>query len=279
MNLAAMSKQQHSARHGEDLKLHREATFGEVSNGPVPLEFLVSSLVSQLGTRVAVNKDTLGVATDFAGSARRAGIQTAKRGGARNRADRESHSLTMPQVANLVAAKRHAVAIGLPFTRMISVHWGAAGVSLGGMVKATGQFIDLMTKALKRHGSSTAWLWVHENGEGKGWHCHMLVHVPAKLVPVLTRLQRGWLRRITGQAYRKRVIHSRPIGGRLGLEVGNPDLHEVNLATAFAYVLKGADPKAASQFALDRLRSEGLLIGKRCGTSQNIGPKARKGGR
>jgi hypothetical protein len=202
------------------------------------------------------------------------------RGGARNRADRESYALTAAQIGNLKAAERHAAKIGLPFTRMISIHWEAAGVPLAGMAKATGRFTDLMAKALARHGSGTAWLWTHENvpgnGHDKGGHCHLLAHVPADLVPVVTALQRGWLRRIIGQPYRARVIHSKPIGGRLGLEAGNPDLHAVNLTAALVYVLKGASPDAASQFGLERLEPGGRVIGKRCGTSQNIGAKARK---
>lgn len=148
------------------------------------------------------------------------------------------------------------------------------------MAKATYRFTDLLTKALARHGSGTAWLWTHENvpgnGHDKGGHCHLLAHVPPDLVPVVTALQRGWLRRITAQPYRARVIHSKPIGGRLGLETGNPDLHAVNLEAALAYVLKGASPEAASQFGLERLEPGGRVIGKRCGTSQNIGAKARK---
>jgi hypothetical protein len=179
-------------------------------------------------------------------------------------------------IGNLSAAERHADKIGLPFTRMISIHWERAGVPLAGMAKATGRFTDLMSKALARHGSGTAWLWTHENGDGKGGHCHLIAHVPADLVPVVTALQRGWLRRITGQPYRARVIRSKPIGGRLGLEVGNRDLHAINLEAALAYVLKGASPEAALRFALERLEPGGRVIGKRCGTSQNIGAKARK---
>jgi hypothetical protein len=48
---------------------------------------------------------------------------------------------------------------------------------LEGMAKATGRFTDLMAKALARHGSGTALLWVHENGDRKGAHCHLLAHV------------------------------------------------------------------------------------------------------
>lgn len=198
------------------------------------------------------------------------------RGGARNLAGRESHALSPAQVANLMEAAPHASAIDLPFTRMTTIHWESAGVPLQAMAKATGRYTDLLAKALARHGSGTAWLWTHENGDGKGGHCHLLAHVPADFVSRLTALQRGWLRRITGQPYRARVIHSKPIGGRLGLEASNPDLHAINLEEALAYVLKGVSPEAASQFGLDRLEPGGRVIGKRCGTSQNIGAKARQ---
>lgn len=268
MRAAVMPKSLDNAWHGGTLKLHRGATFGEVSIARFHPHLPVNPPNARTGTTPAINYPTSGVA---ALSATRTG-----RGGARNRADRESHALTEPQVANLRAAERFAEKIGLPFTRMISIHWEAAGVPLAGMTKATGRFTDLMSKALARHGSRTSWLWVHESGEGKGGHCHLLAHVPANLVPTLVALQRGWLRRITGQPYRARVIHSKPIGGRLGLEAGNPDLHAVNLAAALAYVLKGASPGAATKFALERLEPGGRVIGKRCGTSQNIGAKARK---
>ncbi len=198
------------------------------------------------------------------------------RGGPRNRASRETESLSPAQVANLTAATAHALAIRLPFTRFITVHWESAAIALADMAGATGRFLDLMTKALARHGARTAWLWVHENGEGKGGHVHILAHVPAGLAPIVARLQRRWLRSITGQPYRARLIHSKPIGGRLGLETGNPDLHALNLSAALAYVIKGADPIAARQFGLSRLEPGGRVIGKRCGTSQNIGPKARR---
>lgn len=197
------------------------------------------------------------------------------RGGARNRADRESQELSVRQVANLLDATAYATAIGLPFTRMISIHWEAAGVPLSGMAKATGRFIDLMTKMLARHGCRTAWLWVHEGGDGKGGHCHILAHVPAVLVKRLNALQIGWLRGITGYPYQARVIKSRPIGGRLGIECKNPPLHEANLDAALTYVLKGASTAAASRFHLDRLQPGGRVIGKRCGISQNIGASAR----
>ena len=268
MSVAAMSKTPSRAVHGGSFETSPKRKNGEVSKAPPQTQTPANLPFPQVGTAVAINYLTLGVAGHLPCGT--------NKGGARNRADRTSNALTYVQIANLTAAERHSRAIGLPFTRMITIHWQAAGVALADMVKATGRFLDLLTKALARHKSKMAWLWTLENGDRKGGHCHLLVHVPAALVSVLTRLQKGWLRRITGKPYRARVIRSEPIGGRLGLETGNPELHAINLAAAFGYILKGANPEAAATFELARLEAGGRIIGKRCATSQNIGAKARK---
>ena len=256
------------AYEGGALKLHRGAVFGEVSIAPSPFDNGGKAAISKAGTPLAINNLSLGVAADLPCST--------GRGGARNRADRESHELTAAHVANLKAAERHAALIGLPFTRMLTIHWEAAGVPLEYMAKATGKLLDLLTRWLARRGHRSAWLWVHENGDRKGGHCHLLARIPAGLVKALTGKLLGWLRTITLRTYRARVIYSRPIGGRLGIETSNPDLYAINLEAALAYVLKGACPEAASQFGLERLEPGGLVIGKRCGTSQNIGAKERQ---
>lgn len=256
-------------QRGAALKLHRTAIFGEVSMAQRPTDNGRKPAILRLGTAVATTYLNLGVPHYFARNA-------ASRGGARNNATRESLALSRAQVANLIRANIHVDVIGLPFTRMITVHWEAAGVALDGMALATGRFIDMLSKALARHKSRTAWLWVHENGDGKGGHCHILAHVPAALVGTITRLQKRWLRVITGNPYRARVIKSVPIGGRLGLETSNRPLHALNVQMALSYVLKGASGDVAAIFGLERLEPGGRIIGKRCGNSQNIGAKARK---
>lgn len=267
MIAAAMPKPPQSARHGGVFETSPVCGFGEVSIAPLQPQSRANLPIRETGTALAINYLTSGVAADLPCST--------GRGGARNSADRESHALTAMQIGNLKAADAHARAIRLPFTRMVTIHWQAAGAPLAGMAKATGRFVDLLTRWLKRKGHRTAWLWVHENCGSKGGHCHLLAHVPPECIKALTGQLRGWLRLITGKPYRARVIHSKPIGRRLGLEAGNPDLHGANLAKALGYVLKGANPQAASQFGLERLEPGGRVIGKRCGTSQNIGAKAR----
>jgi hypothetical protein len=280
----------HDNRHGHALKLHRSSGFGEVSIHGTEPKTPDDTGLRQIGTLIAISNSALGVAANFViepgGSERahweRCSERTAgeqqrqRRGGARNRADRVSFGLTPSQVANLRAAAAHAELIGLPFNRMTTVHWEAAGVPLEAMARATGRFTDLFSKALTRHSSRTAWAWVHESGDGMGGHCHLLAHVPPALATIVSRRQRSWLRRITGRPYRPRAILTKPIGGLLGLESGNPDLHAVNLTAALNYLTKGIDPKAADGCNIVRLEPGGRVIGKRCGMSQNIGPKARK---
>lgn len=267
----AMRMASKPATHGRSLKLHRVPGFGEVSNlagQPQPPEL---PSITDDGTNFAIKYLNLGVVVSGADTQR-------QRGGARNRKARESLALTGAQVANLIEAARHATAIGLPFTRMMTIHWQAAGLPLDGMAAATGRFTDLFAKALARHGSKTAWLWVHENGDGKGGHCHMLVHIPVYLVPVVQRLRRQWLRHITGKSFRARVVKTDALGRRLGLEASNPALLAENVTEALGYLLKGVTPDAPVAASLKRLEPGGRIIGKRCGTSQNIGRKARNEG-
>lgn len=259
-----------SHRHGHALKLHRSEGFGEVSIGGQKSQLIENAALPKTGIGVAINTLTLGVRPKPVKSRHRG-----QRGGARNRADRASDALTSAQVRNLLEAAAHAQRIGLPFTRMFTVHWQAAGVPLAAMPRATGHFLDLLTKAIQRHGSRTAWLFVHESGAGKGAHCHLFAHIPDALAPLVARRQRSWIKRITAQAYRPRAIKSRPI---IGASAGDAALYATNLAAAVEYLLKGADPVTAARYGLTRLEAGGRISGKRCGTSQNIGPKARKEG-
>lgn len=266
---AAVVKLKDCNRHGGgNFETSPVCGFGEVSIAPLPDQKRRKASDPAAGMTLAINNLDLSVAANLPSKGRR--------GGARNRADRESHALTEAQVAKLRAAERHAGQIGLPFTRWITISWKLAGVPLEGMVKATGRFVDLLSRTLARHGSQTAWIWVHENGPSYGWHCHLAIHVPAELVPLVMKLQKRWLRRITGRAYCAGVIESKPIGLRLGLEKGNPPLHVENLNVVMGYACKAAPQSVLDALGIDRHhRHGGLVLGRRCSASQNIGEAAR----
>lgn len=250
------------------LKLHRIDNSVKFQAASLPVNTDRKQAVPPLGTTRAITYLRIGGAADST-------LTKPLRGGARNRRGRQSDRLTPRQIGELIGAARHASVIGLPLNRMITVHWEKAGISRLSIARANGHFLDLLSKAIARYDGKTAHIWVQESGERKGGHCHILTHVPAELVEPVSRLQRGWLRSITGQPYRRTVIHSDPIGGWLGLEASNPPLHATNLAAALSYVLKGADEEAAPTFGLRRLEAGGCCFGKRCGWSQNIGAKAR----
>lgn len=264
----AMREQSIGNRHGGTFETSPNPQNGEVSNIPVYRKTLGKLPLSQSGTVHAINYLRLGLPPYSP-------HKPSKRGGARNFASNETDSLSVAHVGKLIAATIHANAIGLPFNRFITIHWEAAGIEPSGIVKATGRYIDLLTKLIARHGASTALIWVQEGGHRKGSHVHILAHVPALMVKRISGLNRKWLRTITGNPYRKRVIKSDPIGGRLNIENSNPELQLVNQDAALVYVLKGADAKAAEKYGLTRLEAGGVCVGKRCGMSQNIGPSAQ----
>ncbi len=191
-------------------------------------------------------------------------------GGARNSASRPSDYLTLGQARSLIDAALAARNIARPFNRHITVHWEAAGVPDGEAMAATTAFLKCLRDWT---GGRTAYVWVRENGDGKGSHLHILAHVP--LVKTWHfALARRWLGRITGKPYRAGIIRTRPIAG-----AGEPDgaAYSANLQAVLAYVLKGAEPDAAAALGIGH-EAGGRIIGKRCGTSRNIGAKARRRG-
>ena len=188
----------------------------------------------------------------------------AKHGGARNSASRTSDYLTPKKVLDLISAANAARIIGRHLNRHMTVHWEAAGVPDSRAMAATTAFLKSLREWL---GGETAYLWTRENGDGKGSHVHILAHLPAGRRWHGARGRR-WIERISGKPYAAGVIKTRSIGG-----AGEPggELYAANLAAVLAYALKGVEPDAAAAMAIEH-EAGGLIIGKRCGRSRNIGP-------
>ncbi|MEN3976448.1 hypothetical protein [Emcibacter sp. SYSU 3D8] len=222
---------------------------------------------AETGTDLALYTKTLG-GVPFPSPARQTW------GGARNRRDRVSHALTLKQATNIIEAARYAIRIGLPFNRHITIHWETAGIPDSRAAWATGRYLKLMGDWVAKQGGCIAWVWVRENGDGKGSHTHILVHVPAGLP--IGSIQRRWLRRITGKPYKAGTIHTTRIGGTLAAAQAVTEAYLANLGEAVAYVLKGASADSAAALGLDKLEPGGSIIGKRTATSQNLGATARR---
>lgn len=189
-------------------------------------------------------------------------------GGARNRRDRTSLNLTRRQVDGLIAAADYAERTGLAFNRHWTVHYERAGIAEIDAPQFIGRLLKLAKGyATRKIGQFTA-VWVRENGEGKGGHVHILMHMPAG------RTLRGrtgkWVR-LAGGTSRAKVSRVVSIGGALLSADKRSEHYRHNLATVLAYVLKGAERETGEALTLPRSGEGGLIIGKRCGWSQNVG--------
>ena len=214
-------------------------------------------------------------------------------GGKRNSASRTSSSLSLVQATNIIAATNYAAAIGLPFNRFLTIHWEQAGIADNQVAWATGRFLKLANDWLRKRGGRIAWVWVRENGDGKGSHVHILIHLPVNKITGengrgchvnktlgkqhtgLGNMPRRWLRLITGSAYLASTIKTERIAGSARAAHASPAFYHANLMTVLGYVLKGADEQAAKSLHLVTVEAGGRIIGKRCGASQNIGATAR----
>lgn len=189
-----------------------------------------------------------------------------KHGGARNSASRTSDGLTLAQAEKLTKAAYTASAIGRPLNRHICVHWEAAGLSDREAMAATTAFLKYLREWLR---GQTAYLWTRENGDGKGSHVHILAHIPDTR-KMSGALSRRWVQRCTIRTYCAGAIFSRKIAGA-GQTGGT--LYAQNLSKVVAYVLKGTEPDAAAALGIEHEHG-GTVIGKRSGTSRNIGEGA-----
>ena len=198
------------------------------------------------------------------------------RGGARNRRDRSSSALSLAAAAGLIDAAAFALAAGLGLNRFVTLHWAAGGVTDD--LAATARWLKLAGDWIRSCGGRFAYIWIRESGPDKGAHVHILLHLPPALADGFDRRQRGW-QTASGARLKAGVRYSRPIGRNLRhYALGEIDgqSYEANLCETLDYVLKGADLAARERLGIRRKEPGGVIVGKRCSVSQNIGPEARR---
>jgi hypothetical protein len=197
-------------------------------------------------------------------------------GGRRNRRDRVSYALPLAKARAIIGAAYRARAIGLPFNRHVTVHWTALGLTDADAAEATGRLAKLAADWLRTKGQQFACAWVreHDIGDGsKGSHVHILLHCPDTLP--IGRMWLRWLRTVSGRPYRRGGVHTTRIGGTLNCHRSNPASYDANLDAVLAYIAKGVSPADAATLGLPKQQVGGCIIGKRAGSSQNIGAKSR----
>lgn len=236
-------------------------------NGKIPPPPDGGAPIPQAGTPLAIDIDT------SSGVPSRSVSAGSGWGGARNSRRLTSDELAHTHALNIIEAARHALVLGLPLNRHITIHWELAGVPDRDAAAATGSYITLLRDLIRKRGGELAHVWVRENGSGKGSHVHILAHIPTSVA--FGALHKRWLKNITGRPYVARTISTKRIGWTLAAAQAVTEGYLVNLGEVVAYILKGVSAATGAALGLERLEPGGCIIGKRCATSQNVGRAAR----
>lgn len=191
------------------------------------------------------------------------------------RRGRRSTALRFRDVENILAAADNTAREQRGLNRFTTIHFEAAKVR--DPVRAIGRLMKLAGDWLRTKGERMTYIWVREAGEDKGDHVHILWHVPPSLIAEFARRERGW-RKLMGAKPCRGAFKSKAVGlsyshGAYQIQYGQA--YSDALKGVLAYVVKGAEPKAAEALGLTLRQPGGELWGKRCGMSENINRTAR----
>ena len=162
-----------------------------------------------------------------------------------------------------------------PLNRFITINWQVYGVSEELGSRYTTKYLKKISHWLKSNGTPTAYIYVRENSKIKGNHVHILIHVTPETLKKLTKLNRKWLKTITGQPYKKGAVKSETVGPSLECVRWCIELYDDNLKRLLDYFLKAVDDQVAYALHIRRHQPSLPMQYKICGYSQGIGPKQR----
>ena len=179
-----------------------------------------------------------------------------------------SKYISVPQATNLIEAVDFAKSIDLPLVAHLTIHWSGTVAFDDHEGARFAKVRESLAKVLLRRGIPTAWVWCREcKAHTDIVHCHLLFHLPVE--------HRSGRKLEEMKAHLVRLVghHGNGILGEFAVELVTwPDPDGL-------YLIKGGGPLVWKQ--LPRIRkdwrtSQGIIHGKRCGTTQNIGRAARR---
>lgn len=173
------------------------------------------------------------------------------------------------------------------FGRCLNTHivpaFGMMGLSAVEGAAVVSLFNHEAAKWLRGRGEEHVYVYVHEQARDKGFHTHLLAHVPHHLAKDFTAWATGAFARLAGRPLTKEDVYVQvEARGRVPSQLST----QWNL---FRYMTKSLDPagklslgdgrvmNAAEVFGMKRLRATGPVeCQRRYGMSTNIGAGARK---
>ena len=176
--------------------------------------------------------------------------------------------ITLSQATNIIEAVEFAKSIDLSLVAHLTIHWAYTNAGDDPNGKLFAKVREGISKWLRRHGMVFAAAWCIERmsrGQAEVAHCHLLFHLPVEY-RAKRKLQ------IEAAFYRLVKRHGR---GYWAEEVIDLRIHD---DPDGKYLIKGGGREVWKLFRLrkEHRRLQGIIFGKRCGVTQNIGRAARR---
>jgi hypothetical protein len=189
---------------------------------------------------------------------------------------RASKRISMCQAQNMMEAVAFAKLIDLPLVAHLTVHWAFTDIGDDPDGKLFAKFREGLDKWARRHGFPLTGIWARERlsrGQAEVVHCHLLFHLPVQF-----RSGKG-LREAESAIYRLINRHGRHPGEKQGdgYWADNVIKLVIHHNPDGKYLIKGGSHEVWERFGVRKKDrgSQGIIHGKRCGTTENIGPSAR----
>ena len=193
------------------------------------------------------------------------------RGGRRNSGLRSSSCVSESQATELLEAASYAAAEGMPFNRFTTIHWDAASVKAP--LAATSDLLKALSEAVRRMGGQFAYVWVRETGPSKGEHVHIVWHGPVVFPSLREVISRSVI--ASGGNRVRGVRKTLTIGRSLAAASSVSAHYRLNRDEVMDYCLKGTVTESLERAGVRRIEPGGVVVGKRCGRSNNIGRASR----
>jgi hypothetical protein len=177
-----------------------------------------------------------------------------------------SKYISVPQATNHVEAVKFAKSIGVPLVAHLTIHWSGTDAWDDPDGTRFAKVREGLAKVLNRRSIPVAWVWCRECKKHTDIvHSHLLFHLPAEY-----RFGRK-LDELTVALERLVARHGGGIWSEYAVKLKvwrDPD---------GLYLLKGGGPEVWRLFRIKKKwrEAQGVIYGKRCGVSQNLGPAAR----
>jgi hypothetical protein len=179
-----------------------------------------------------------------------------------------SKHVSLDQANNIIEAVDYARAIALPLVAHAMIHWSGTVVFDDPDGTLFAKVREGLHKWLLRHGvaGGLTCVWCREcKAHTDIVHCHLLFHLPIE--------DRTGARFNQTEAALSRLVsrHGSGILGEFAVKITvHPDPDGL-------YLIKGGDREVWHRFRIRQewRKSQGVVRGKRCGTTENIGSAAR----